>query len=105
MNAEVKTEDIFKQRGNVHGDIEDNCDMADDLMNVIEHWWNLRKKDKVLPPTVHWCLRYICHKIARFITGDHMHPDHMDDVAGYAKLINRYNKKCLGEADGDGDSF
>jgi len=74
-------------RSHTHGHIEDNAEMGDELMRVIERWW-IDVKESEMSPTMRTCFFFICHKIARFVTGDHTSIDHMEDVAGYAKLLN-----------------
>jgi len=82
----LKTEDILNEREKTHGDF----DRVANLYNALkmEVTWSLDDKvgehkityKHILP------IDMILLKLARIICGDPNHPDHWDDIAGYAML-------------------
>ena len=84
--------EVLEERGKVHGKISENSKVSQELYrSVLEGW--LRCKQAGMTPVENECLHMICHKLARFVTGDHEHRDHMDDVAGYATLLADHIEK------------
>lgn len=78
------TEQLLEDREKVHGDWKFNAAVQHRLKEEIAY--ALRCRDGKLLPYQVQALEMICVKMARIIAGDPYHPDHWDDIAGYAML-------------------
>lgn len=75
-------QDILSERAATHGSFQTQatCSLA------------LKKSfyahcTKPLSDCQHEAVHMIFHKLARIAAGDHNHPDHWQDIAGYAQLV------------------
>lgn len=73
----------LEQRHNVHGEFEDNAQIADDIFDTLMTSPNWSK----MPSVQRVALFQIAHKIGRICSGDNNFKDHWLDIQGYAKLV------------------
>ncbi len=71
---------ILTERQRTHGDFRLNAKVSQGIKQAI-HWGPTELSDEQKE-----ALDMIALKISRICTGDANHPDHWDDIAGYAKL-------------------
>jgi hypothetical protein len=78
-------EAILADRMNTHGEFEDQARVTQTIMDILssEPGWNK------LSYTQREAMHMIAHKLARAIAGNPDHPDHWDDIAGYARLVSQ----------------
>ena len=79
------TDELLTQRGKTHGDFAVHAMVTQALKRVIQtapNWARLSDMQKE-------SLEMNAHKIGRILAGDPDHPDHWDDIAGYARLISQ----------------
>lgn len=75
-------DDILKERSKTHGNWYDNAAISQstkDLWGRSPNWEHLTISQRE-------SLDMIAHKVGRILAGDPNHPDHWDDIAGYATL-------------------
>jgi hypothetical protein len=75
-------ETLLADRARTHGDFRACAGLAQDLKRVMHNspnWYHLDDDRSE-------ALDQIATKIARALVGDPLHPDHWDDLAGYAAL-------------------
>jgi hypothetical protein len=79
---------LTKERQKTHGDWAVTARIAGRLKSVIELEVGLRvdQNRPALKDAQREALDMILCKIARIVSGDPNHPDHWDDIAGYAQL-------------------
>lgn len=75
-------EETLQQRGNVHGDYNEQSATHDALLSVMIK----RESFMQLKPQHRQALNIIAMKISRILSGDAEHKDHWHDIAGYATL-------------------
>ena len=90
--------EVLEERGKVHGRIQDNARLTCILYDTVGSAWD-SVKSVPLSSTERLCLHMICHKLARFTTGDHENSDHLVDLMGYSQLLIDHieNEKWKGE--------
>jgi hypothetical protein len=79
------TEKLLEERAKTHGPYEVKAEIIQrmkGLMRYYEGWDRLSDEQRE-------SLDMIVHKIGRILSGDPSHPDHWNDIAGYARLITR----------------
>lgn len=76
--------EIIKERGAVHGDINDNSVSSQTFKIAAREMTNWRQGK--LSPVQRECIDMILLKIGRIGSGDPDYRDHWDDIAGYASL-------------------
>lgn len=76
---------LTEERRKTHGDWEVTARIARRLKQVINDELALKRGPQPGPHQVE-ALSMILAKIARIVSGDPNHPDHWDDIAGYAML-------------------
>jgi hypothetical protein len=81
----VPTDSLLEERGRTHGDFADHAAVTMAVKAAIHMLGNADK----LSDVQHEALAMIAHKIGRIIAGDPNHPDHWDDIAGYARLVSQ----------------
>lgn len=81
----VDTEKLLEERGRSHGEYSEHAAATQGIMDVLMSHRNWPH----LPPMIRESLHMFAHKMGRVVTGDPCHPDHYDDIAGYAKLISQ----------------
>jgi hypothetical protein len=89
----MELKDTLKERGNRYGDFKYVARVTEDLMDVISfapQWENLT-------PVHKQAFHMIFSKIARSVCGDPMYTDNIHDIAGYAKLLEKYLIEQQGE--------
>lgn len=77
------TAKLLADRQRTHGDFRDNGRVMQALKDIARsgpHWVKLN-------PHQREAIDMILHKIGRVVCGDPNHPDHWDDIAGYAKRV------------------
>jgi len=77
-----KADQLTGVRGGTHGDFEIGAGITQSVMDVLRsspNWNILRSAQKE-------AIHMIIHKIHRIVSGDPDHPDHWDDIEGYAAL-------------------
>lgn len=86
----METSDLLHERGKTHGDYSDHATCTQDLKRCLSFWLNKRAErgQPDLSDEAKESLDMILHKIGRIVAGQWDHPDHWDDIAGYAKLVN-----------------
>ena len=84
MDAEV----IVEERKQTHGDADKTFRLAGSLTTEM-----LMAKDGALITAHEFALINIQHKIARIVCGS-FHPDHWDDIIGYALLGKEQHRKA-----------
>lgn len=78
----MREADLLAERGKTHGDFGEVAAVAQ----------SFREEMRQAPgwAEMHFCQRealdMIASKVARIVCGDPGHPDHWDDIAGYARL-------------------
>src|SRR5262245_17283319 len=79
---------VIEQRRQTHGDWNFAAPLAAELKTVLAKWLGRRDihQQKPLLPQQREALDMILAKVARIVSGDPGHPDHWNDVAGYAML-------------------
>jgi hypothetical protein len=83
---------IIKERGAVHGDINDNALNSQTFKIAARSMTNWRHGK--LSPVQRECIEMILLKIGRIGSGDPNFRDHWDDIAGYAELAaNQINSR------------
>lgn len=70
--------DLLDQRGTTHGDYTLMCSVIQDIKRA------MRRGTADLQDTQREALELIATKIGRIVCGDPNHPDHWDDIIGYA---------------------
>lgn len=82
--------EMLAERGKTHGDFTDHARITTDLKYVMsgeilarDRRGQPRPSDEAME-----ALSMIAHKIGRILAGRWDHPDHWDDIAGYAKLVS-----------------
>lgn len=83
------TEDVLAERGKTHGHYNVHARVTQRLKEVVRK--ELIQQAKVLDMTEQEALDMIFHKIGRIVAGDAKFGDHWADIAGYAKLNERYD--------------
>ena len=71
------------KRGKTHGDFKENSEISQCLKEVLrsgKNWEDLSYPQKE-------ALEMIFHKISRIVSGNPNEPDHWQDIAGYATLV------------------
>lgn len=83
-----KTAAILRERGNVHGNWEDNARISRAFHEITQHEANARRErlQVSLSDSQREAIDMILHKVSRIIAGDPTHADHWDDIGGYARL-------------------
>ncbi len=84
MSKEAKA--LTDERGKTHGNFAIGSKIVRDLMDVMEKAPNCKRLNPVQKESLHM----IAHKQQRILTGDPDTPDHWDDIAGYAHLVNKH---------------
>lgn len=79
------TEALLEERVKTHGRYEDHASCTQRTLEL----WMGEKNWSILTREQRETLHMIAHKVGRILTGDPNHPDHYDDIAGYAKLISQ----------------
>lgn len=77
--------DTLKARNGVHGDFAEDAHHAQQfkhIMHVSPNWAALTYVQRE-------ALEHIATKIGRILVGDPNHPDHWEDIQGYAKLVEQ----------------
>jgi hypothetical protein len=77
------TDDLLVRRSSTHGEFMDNAQTEVALCEVIDRG----RQRGTMHPTMVVSLRMLAHKIARAINGDPYNPEHWEDMAGYARLV------------------
>lgn len=83
---------IPRQRVATHGDFEASAEVSQAIRSVIiaaPNWYRLS-------PAQREALQMIAFKIARVLAGNPDHPDHWDDICGYAQLGGRACRRKRG---------
>ena len=83
-----KTSDLIAQRHQTHGDFATNSIISQALKGII-HSADTERSVGV-PPVAMEALDQIALKMSRILSGHHAHPDHWDDIAGYALLAKQF---------------
>lgn len=78
-------EETIEERGGIHGDYRDYCNVAE----TIEASMRSGKNWASLNPCQSQALKMIASKISRILNGDPDHSDHWHDIAGYATLAEK----------------
>jgi hypothetical protein len=81
----MSTEALLNEREKTHGPYEVKADIIQNLKEIMRSYTGWSR----LSPPQRESLDMIAHKIGRILSGDPYHPDHWDDIAGYAKLALR----------------
>jgi Domain of unknown function (DUF6378) len=76
--------DILNERGKTHGDFTENARIHRQLQQVVAS----APLYAALTAVNEIAIQVILGKIARIVTGDQMHKDSWDDIAGYAMLAS-----------------
>ena len=84
MDAEI----IVEERKQTHGDAHETFRLAGRLTTEL-----VMAKDGILITPHEFALINIQHKIARIVCGN-FHPDHWDDIIGYALLRKEQHRKA-----------
>lgn len=74
--------ELLQERGKTHGDFTQNAIYGQHLRTIFRsspQWLNL-------PPVQREALDMMATKISRILSGNGDHPDHWDDLIGYATL-------------------
>ena len=79
------TDALLAERGKTHGDFNEHARITQDLKFTITSAPGFARLSAAQRET----LDMTAHKIGRILAGDPNHPDHWDDIAGYARLISR----------------
>lgn len=76
-------EQTLEQRGNVHGEFEENSAVCMSIMRALQasRGW------EAMPSYQQVALFYIAGKMSRIVCGDSNFADHWHDITGYAKLV------------------
>lgn len=84
-----KVNEILEERSHTHGEFSDHARMAQALKSVVQNpqGGGYEGYDE-LKDIQREALEMILHKIARIRSGNSMHRDHWDDIAGYATLVS-----------------
>jgi hypothetical protein len=93
----VDENEMLVQRTNVHGEFNENSRATWDIMRVLQrerNWGRLSSGQK-------HALYMVAHKMARIMAGDPNHPDHWDDISGYARCVSDRLRKPPEEWDPD----
>lgn len=83
----METTDLFNERNETHGSFVDNARVAQSLKRVLhtqDNWGEMNDLHKE-------ALDLICTKIGRIMSGQADFDDHYEDIAGYAKLPQKFN--------------
>jgi len=81
----VKPGPLTAERQRTHGEWEATARIAQRLKLIIAEELALKRGPRPSPQQTE-ALCMILAKIARIVSGDSSHPDHWDDIAGYALL-------------------
>ena len=73
--------DILGERAKTHGDWRETSEVAQRLVAAVSSHGQMR-----LSPQQREAVEMILRKVARIVCGDPAHPDHWDDIIGYARL-------------------
>lgn len=87
----MNTEELLAERGQTHGDYTDHAETTQRLKMVVRECL-IQRALRDQPELSYEALEsidMILHKIGRIVAGQWDHPDHWDDIAGYAKLVVR----------------
>jgi hypothetical protein len=79
------TDLLLDEREKTHGPYEVKAEIIQRLKGVMRYYEGWDKLSDVQRES----LDMIMHKIGRILSGDPNHPDHWDDLEGYAKLVRR----------------
>jgi hypothetical protein len=79
------TDSLLNEREKTHGPYDVKAGIIQDLKRVMQSapgWYRLS-------PSQRESLDMIQHKIGRILSGNPNHPDHWEDIQGYARLISK----------------
>ncbi len=84
------TIDLVTERGGTHGKFSNSARASQRLKRIMREEMQARLERNQAPLTAaqQESLEMIFLKIGRILSGDANHPDHWDDIAGYAKIAN-----------------
>lgn len=77
-------EEMLEERGATHGDFTEHAAVTQGIKAVFRKTRNWLHLDPVQQES----LEMFAHKIGRILAGNPNHPDHWDDIAGYARLVS-----------------
>jgi hypothetical protein len=80
-----KTEELLKQRARTHGDFADVSELAQMFRDVARG----SKNWAALPFFLREAIDGLLGKLARLLSGDFAHADHLDDMIGYLALARK----------------
>lgn len=83
---DVDVKALLDERQKTHGPYEEKAWTIQHLKKAMRASFGWSK----LSPTQAESLDMIVHKIGRILTGDPNHPDHWEDIIGYAELAKRH---------------
>lgn len=84
MNADT----LLQERGSTHGSFASNAHFAQHIRALCRstpQWGSM-------PPEHQEALDMIACKLSRILSGQSLHADHWDDIAGYAQLARKVCK-------------
>ena len=84
----TKSGALAEERRRTHGEWPETAAIAGELQKVIGRAEGRRERrgENLMSTRQREALGQITFKIARILSGDPNHPDHWDDIAGYALL-------------------
>jgi Domain of unknown function (DUF6378) len=82
----VRPGPLTKERRKTHGDWLSTALIAQHLKGALAAEVAMHRPGRPLEPQQREALDMILAKIARIVSGDPNHPDHWQDIAGYAEL-------------------
>lgn len=77
---------LLEDREHTHGAYEIDARVAQDIKQALRY---PRANYSDILPEIQESLDHIATKMARIVAGDASHPDHWDDIAGYAMLAKK----------------
>ena len=75
---------LLAERGNTHGDYVEHAAITQQLKDIMRSTPGWARLSDIMRET----LEMHAHKIGRILAGKPDHPDHWDDIAGYARLVS-----------------
>ena len=85
-NKHEEIKDLLNERQTTHGDFTDNARVGQALKLILRNDPNWGKLHDVHKES----LEYICGKISRILAGDPSFDEAWSDIAGYAKLPQKF---------------
>ena len=82
----MNIDETLSERQKTHGDFENHAEISTALKSICHTSRNWND----LPPVYKEGLDMIMHKVARIVSGNPLHRDHVIDIQGYAKLMEKY---------------